>query len=232
MPGARKGPHTVTAVLLFGFAQPESLRLIEDLRARERTLEIIRPTVPDLPPERGRADAALVWAAGFGSAGPAHALQVCSDLSLPAVVLLPAYSIAGLDPARGIIDFAFAPFQSEEVLLRLRAALARAAGPGGTNVVAHGDLSMDLDRYEVTLAGRKIDLTYKEYELLKYLAMNPGRVFSREALLRSVWEYDYFGGTRTVDVHVRRLRSKIDDVKNGFIETVWNVGYRFRAPDG
>jgi DNA-binding response OmpR family regulator len=91
---------------------------------------------------------------------------------------------------------------------------------------------MDLDRYEVTLVGRKIDLTYKEYELLKYLAMNPGRVFSREALLRSVWEYDYFGGTRTVDVHVRRLRSKIDDVKNGFIETVWNVGYRFRAPDG
>jgi DNA-binding response OmpR family regulator len=81
------------------------------------------------------------------------------------------------------------------------------------------------------LQGDKVDLTFKEYELLKYLASNPGRVFSREALLRAVWAHDYFGGTRTVDVHIRRIRSKIDDFKNQFIETQWNVGYKFRKTD-
>jgi DNA-binding response OmpR family regulator len=74
-----------------------------------------------------------------------------------------------------------------------------------------------------------VDLTFKEYELLKVLVSNPGRVFSREALLREVWEYDYFGGTRTVDVHVRRVRAKTNDARYHFIETVRNVGYRFRA---
>ena len=75
----------------------------------------------------------------------------------------------------------------------------------------------------------KLNFTFKEYELLKYLASNPGRVFSREALLEEIWSDDYFGGTRTVDVHIRRIRSKIDDIKNQFIQTQWNVGYRFRS---
>ncbi|MBH66103.1 MAG: hypothetical protein CL784_06280 [Chloroflexi bacterium] len=108
--------------------------------------------------------------------------------------------------------------------------MSRNAPTETANIIVHGELVIDCDRYEVTRSGRKVDLTYKEYELLKYLASNPGRVFSRESLLRSVWEYDYFGGTRTVDVHIRRLRSKIDDVSNHFIETQWNVGYRFRSP--
>ena len=71
-------------------------------------------------------------------------------------------------------------------------------------------------------------LTKKQYELLKLLAENPGRVFSRDALLNQIWGYEYFGGTRTVDVHIRRLRSKIEDADHNFIETIWNVGYRFR----
>ena len=75
-----------------------------------------------------------------------------------------------------------------------------------------------------------MNLTFKQYQLLCLLASNPGRVFTREALLNQIWEYDYYGGTRTVDVHIRRLRSKIYDVEHRFIETVWNVGYRFR-PD-
>ena len=91
-----------------------------------------------------------------------------------------------------------------------------------------GPLTINQESYEVTLEGVKIDLTFKEYELLKYLAIKPGRVFSRESLLHSVWEYDYYGGTRTVDVHIRRLRSKINNLKYNFIETVWNVGYRFK----
>ena len=81
-------------------------------------------------------------------------------------------------------------------------------------------------RYEVYLLDKKIDLTYKEYELLKFLASNPNRVYSRDSLLKSVWDYDYFGGTRTVDVHIRRLRSKIDNPTHNFIETQWNVGYK------
>ncbi|MEO6197835.1 MAG: winged helix-turn-helix domain-containing protein, partial [Dehalococcoidia bacterium] len=83
--------------------------------------------------------------------------------------------------------------------------------------------------YTVQVAGRSVDLTYKEYELLRYLATNRERVFSRETLLSNVWGYDFYGGARTVDVHVRRLRSKIEDRHRTFIETVRNVGYRFKA---
>ena len=91
-----------------------------------------------------------------------------------------------------------------------------------------GDLAIDLSRYEVTQGGRRMELTFKEYELLKFFATNPGKVFSREHLLNAVWGYDYYGGTRTVDVHIRRLRSKIENGPVLFIDTVRNVGYRFR----
>jgi DNA-binding response OmpR family regulator len=87
---------------------------------------------------------------------------------------------------------------------------------------------IDLARCEVTLEGRIVELTFKEYELLKLLAANSGRVYSREVLLDQVWGYDYYGGDRTVDVHVRRLRSKIEDSTHTFIETVRNIGYRFK----
>ncbi|MEC7920352.1 MAG: response regulator transcription factor [Chloroflexota bacterium] len=94
-------------------------------------------------------------------------------------------------------------------------------------VINQGNLKIDTEKYLVTLEGKKIDLTFKELELLKVLSSNPGRVFSRENLLKSIWDYDYYGGTRTVDVHVRRLRRKIEDHKYNFIETIWNVGYKF-----
>jgi len=95
------------------------------------------------------------------------------------------------------------------------------------NIIDQGLLKIDTEKYLVTLEGKKIDLTFKELELLKFLASKPGRVFSRETLLKNVWDYDYYGGTRTVDVHVRRLRRKIEDHKYNFIETIWNVGYKF-----
>lgn len=94
-------------------------------------------------------------------------------------------------------------------------------------VINQGLLKIDTEKYLVTLEGKKIDLTFKELELLKVLSSNPGRVFSRESLLKNIWDYDYYGGTRTVDVHVRRLRRKIEDHKYNFIETIWNVGYKF-----
>jgi DNA-binding response OmpR family regulator len=90
-----------------------------------------------------------------------------------------------------------------------------------------GDLVIDLANCEVRVGGKVVELTFKEYELLKFLAKDRGRVFTREALLHKVWGYDYFGGDRTVDVHVRRLRSKIEDSGQTFIETVRNIGYRF-----
>ena len=88
-------------------------------------------------------------------------------------------------------------------------------------------ISIDFERYEVHVHGEPIDLTYKEFELLKFLAMHPGKVFTREALLDKVWGYDYYGGTRTVDVHIRRLRSKIETGGAAYIDTVRNVGYKF-----
>jgi DNA-binding response OmpR family regulator len=90
---------------------------------------------------------------------------------------------------------------------------------------------IDEDSYTAKVAGRALNLTFKEFELLKYLAGHPGRVFTREALLQEVWGYDYFGGTRTVDVHVRRLRAKLGSDHDQLIGTVRNVGYRFAAPN-
>ncbi|WP_199814894.1 winged helix-turn-helix domain-containing protein, partial [Streptomyces sp. NRRL WC-3549] len=97
--------------------------------------------------------------------------------------------------------------------------------------IRNGDLSVDEAAYSAKLKGRVLDLTFKEFELLKYLAQHPGRVFTRAQLLQEVWGYDYFGGTRTVDVHVRRLRAKLGPEHESLIGTVRNVGYRFVTPE-
>jgi DNA-binding response OmpR family regulator len=97
-------------------------------------------------------------------------------------------------------------------------------------VIRTGEVVVDDAAYTATIGGRMLDLTFKEFELLKYLAQHPGRVFSRDQLLQEVWGYDYFGGTRTVDVHVRRLRAKLGPEHETLIGTVRNVGYRFVLP--
>ena len=97
-----------------------------------------------------------------------------------------------------------------------------------SKLIIHGDLFIDLPKYEVRLAGRLIVLTLKEYELLCLLASHPGKVFSRETLLNKIWGYNYYGGARTVDVHITRLRNKIKEGDNYFIETVRGVGYKFK----
>lgn len=150
-------------------------------------------------------------------------------LALSVLVILPDFDTCDLDVSLGNIDFYFPPFRAEEFAVRIALLIARSGGNDSGNVVQQGEIRIDLERYEVTVSGRKVDLTFKEYELLRVLASNPGHVYSREALLQTVWAYDYYGGTRTVDVHIRRLRSKINDVEHRFIETVWNVGYRFRT---
>ena len=115
--------------------------------------------------------------------------------------------------------------------LRVRLAmLRRRAGAGDGSVIRLGALSLDTDTYHVTISGRPLDLTFKEFELLRFLAQHPGRVFTRPALLREVWGYDFYGGTRTVDVHVRRLRAKLGPEHEHLIETVRSVGYRAAEP--
>ncbi len=115
-----------------------------------------------------------------------------------------------------------------EVDARLRLAVTRLVSAAAANdpIVTAGDLRIDEETYSARLRGRPLDLTYKEFELLKYLAQHPGRVFSRAQLLQEVWGYDYYGGTRTVDVHVRRLRAKLGSDHEALIGTVRNVGYK------
>ena len=124
-------------------------------------------------------------------------------------------------------DFILHPYDTAELKLRLKRILHNDNNTD-SETFRSGDLVIDLERCEVSLAGKVVILTFREYELLKFLANNRGRTFSRDALLDKVWGYDYFGGDRTVDVHIRRLRSKIEDTDQSYIETVRNIGYRFR----
>jgi DNA-binding response OmpR family regulator len=121
-------------------------------------------------------------------------------------------------------DFIVRPGGAAELLARVRVLMVRRSKEG--NLIEVGDLTVNLDAHRVVCGGKHVDLTYKEFELLKMLASTPGRAYTRDELLKSIWGYDYYGGTRTVDVHVRRLRAKIEGEAQ-YIETVHGVGYRF-----
>jgi DNA-binding response OmpR family regulator len=124
-------------------------------------------------------------------------------------------------------DFVLEPYDRQEVLLRVRKIIGDESHASDQQLIS-GDLVINTTQAEVFLNGRAVELTFREYELLRFLASHPGRMYSRDALLNHVWGYDYFGGDRTVDVHIRRLRSKIEDAEHSFIDTVRNMGYRFR----
>ncbi|MCP3935132.1 MAG: response regulator transcription factor [Actinomycetia bacterium] len=124
-------------------------------------------------------------------------------------------------------DFCLSPFHPRELEARLRHLFNHEGAPGSGDLVEYGPLVLNLETYEAVVDGHPIDLTYMEYELLKFLAGHPGRVFTREVLLNRVWGYEYYGGARTVDVHVRRLRSKLGEENANLIQTVRSVGYRF-----
>jgi len=125
-----------------------------------------------------------------------------------------------------IDDFIVMPTEPADLARRIERALWRRHGIDSENFVTVGALLIDLSNYRVTVEDEPVVMTFKEYELLRFLAVNAGRVFTREQLLNRVWGYDYFGGARTVDVHIRRIRSKIEIHGHAFIETVRNVGYR------
>jgi DNA-binding response OmpR family regulator len=150
----------------------------------------------------------------------------CKQLDKAVILLVPQNSLATFAPLSGADDFVAVPLRPGELAARVRILLQRTKTLLGDKVLKAGDVEIDQARYEVYVGGRKALLTYKEYQMLLLLASNPGHVYSREALLSQVWGYDYFGGTRTVDVHVRRIRSKLEASTTTSIETVWNVGYR------
>lgn len=183
-------------------------------------------------PEGAPPDAlALLDTAYLTSAEVRRCVAACSETGIPVLALVPRSRVADLDPTLAFTDFISCPPDPDELVVRAKSALnpeqEAAGGEEEGDFIRIGDLIINTSSYEVTLSGQRIGLRFKEYELLRLLAENPGRVFTRDALLSQVWGYEYFGGTRTVDVHIRRLRSKIEDSDHSYIETIWNVGYRF-----
>jgi len=124
-------------------------------------------------------------------------------------------------------DFCLTPFHPRELEARLAHLFWRTGRGTRPELVEYGPLVLNLETYQAAVGGRPLDLTYMEYELLKFLATHPGKVFTRETLLSRVWGYEYYGGARTVDVHIRRLRAKLGEEHANLISTVRSVGYRF-----
>ncbi|MFM6968069.1 MAG: DNA-binding response regulator [Microbacteriaceae bacterium] len=152
-----------------------------------------------------------------------------AKIPVPVLLALRDTALPVIDASWGITDFLMPTTSLAEVDARIRLAVSTHQ-PTTARGLSQSGVSIDESSYQANVGGRALDLTFKEFELLRFLVGNPGRVFSREQLLSEVWGYDYFGGTRTVDVHVRRLRAKLGDHES-VIGTVRNVGYRF-APDG
>jgi len=148
---------------------------------------------------------------------------------VPLVLTVEADQIEDLDAIIDVDELIVRPFGPTELRARIARARRQANGIAPDDTVRIGTLAIDLATYQVAVDGEPIDFTYMEYELLKFLATHPNRVFSREALLSRVWGYDYYGGARTVDVHVRRVRAKLGASHAHRIKTVRSVGYRFEA---
>jgi DNA-binding response OmpR family regulator len=161
-----------------------------------------------------------------GSEAWEQAQRIRQEGQIPLIALVSGEKLNGLDS--NIDDFVVKPWEPNEVTVRIKRILREKESIDGEDIIRCGDLVIDSAKCEVSLSGKPIMLTFKEYQLLKFLASNKGKVFTREALLNKVWGWDYYGGDRTVDVHIRRLRSKIEDPTHTFIETVRNIGYKLR----
>lgn len=191
-------------------------------------------TVAPLAPQSlaSHPDAELVLIDGVTDLVAAKSLSTVltsAQPPIPVLIVVSDTSLSVMDGSWGVTDFVLPSATLAEVDARIRLAIQNSSGVVPTGL-SHSGVSVDESSYQATASGRPLDLTFKEFELLRYLVANPGRVFTREQLLSDVWGYDYFGGTRTVDVHVRRLRFKLGD-RESVIGTVRNVGYRF-APTG
>ena len=159
-------------------------------------------------------------------------LITTTGVSTPIIIVTTEGGLSAVNTDWGITDVILDTAGPAEVDARIRIvigkdAITQLAKNPSLKEIRSGEVVIDEDSYTAKIKGRTLDLTFKEFELLKYLAQHPGRVFSRSQLLQEIWGYDYFGGTRTVDVHIRRLRSKLGPEFESIIDTVRNVGYRF-----
>jgi DNA-binding response OmpR family regulator len=151
--------------------------------------------------------------------------------SIPILLILEEKSLGDIDLEWFFDDFVVYPFRSSELPKRIHRIVLDKNLLDDENVITIGNLKINLKEYSVYLNGERLDLTYKEFELMRFMVQNKDVVFSRKELLNKIWGVDYIGGTRTVDVHIRRLRSKLGDEFNSIIETVRNVGYRCKFVD-
>lgn len=201
-------------------------------------LGLLRHTVRQLPasPEHlvnpPSCDLVLIDARSeLSSARSLSRLVSSTGLGLPLLLIVTEGGFAAVNDEWGVDDIVLATAGPGEVDARIRLAVGRRASEESSHTIRASGLVIDEGSYSAKANGRTLDLTYKEFELLRFLAGHRSRVFTREQLLSEVWGYDYFGGTRTVDVHVRRLRAKLGDLES-LIGTVRNVGYRFISSDG
>jgi DNA-binding response OmpR family regulator len=168
---------------------------------------------------------------------PEGAFAMCRSLRKrdavlePLLLLVAGAQLGELELREDLFDdFCLAPFHPKELEARLQHLFFRTGQSTRAELVEYGDLVLNLETYQAAFNKQPLDLTYMEYELLKFFATHPGKVFSREQLLSRVWGYEYYGGARTVDVHVRRLRAKLGEEHANLIQTVRSVGYRFGQP--
>jgi DNA-binding response OmpR family regulator len=168
--------------------------------------------------------------ADLSSAKAMARILISTGISAPLIIVLSEGGLAAMNHEWGSSDIILNSAGPAEVEARIRLAIAKYRAVKDVDTIHASGVVIDESSYSAKVHGKPLDLTYKEFELLKFLAQHPGRVFSRDQLLSEVWGYDYFGGSRTVDVHIRRLRAKLGDLE-GLISTVRNVGYRFNPTD-
>jgi DNA-binding response OmpR family regulator len=155
--------------------------------------------------------------------------KVTAEVDIPVLLVIDRTMTPEIEDESGFTDFVLSPIDRTELRVRMR---RLGAGVGeevreADEILRFRDLELNTATYQATVAGRPTDLTFMEYELLRFFVEHPGRAWSREQILSKVWGYDYFGGSRTVDVHVRRLRSKLGEERSSWITTIRSVGYRF-----
>ncbi len=173
------------------------------------------------------------WAAAIvevsSDLGRAFALagKITDEYGLPVLLVIDRTMTPDIVGESGFADFVLSPVDRTELRVRLGRLHSNSSVITDDDIIRFRDLELNTATYQATIAGGTRDLTFMEYELLRFLVENPGRVWSRDQILSRVWGYDYFGGSRTVDVHVRRLRAKLGEERASWITTVRSVGYRF-----
>jgi two-component system alkaline phosphatase synthesis response regulator PhoP len=220
----------LSSILLLSQDKSKSLMLQTDLSPSGHTCLQIEGTEGLARLLTRKPDMAIVDASTFPSDNDVWQwlMPEPEAKSLAILLLIPENRLREWQLDRYCDDFLIDPYRKLELLSRVSLLLKRSGTIEASVTIRRVELVIDDSGYEVKVGGQRIDLTYREYQLLRYLALKPGRVVTRDNLLNGVWGYDYLGGDRTIDVHIRRLRSKLEDANHVFIETVRNMGYRFK----